>query len=41
VFKFGSLQATVRQERALPGWAGGVVLGVGVGVLALGLAKKR
>ena len=41
VFKFGSLQATVRQERALPGWAGGVVLGVGVGVLALGLVKKR
>ncbi len=41
VFKFGALQATVRRERVLPGWAGGVVLGVGVGILALGLAKKR
>ena len=41
LFKIGGLQATERQERALPGWAGGTVLGVGLGVLALGLAKKR
>ncbi len=41
VFKLGTLQASVRQERELPGWVGGTVLGVGVGVLALGLLKKR
>ena len=41
VLRLGSLHASVRQERALPGWIGGTVLGVGLGVLSLGLLKKR
>ncbi len=41
VFKFGTLQASVRQERQLPGWVGGTVLGFGLGLLSLGLLKKR
>ncbi len=41
VFKFGGIEATVRREHRLPGWVGGTVLGVGLGVLALGLLKKR
>ena len=41
VLKFGGLEASVRQERPLPGWVGGTALGIGLGVLALGLLKKR
>lgn len=41
VFKLGTLHASVRQERPLPGWVGGTVLGIGLGVLSLGLLKKR
>ncbi len=41
VFKLGGIQASVREERPLPGWVGGTVLGVGLGVLSLGLLKKR
>lgn len=41
VFKLGGLEATVRQERPLPGWIGGTVLGLGLGVLSMGLLKRR
>lgn len=40
VFKFGGLTASVRQERALPGWVGGSVLGAGLVLLSVGLLKR-
>jgi drug/metabolite transporter (DMT)-like permease len=40
VMKFGSFQATVRQEKTLPGWVGGVVLGGGVALLGTALFKR-
>ena len=40
VFKLGNLEAKVQQERALPGWVGGVVLGAGIVVLGAALMKR-
>jgi drug/metabolite transporter (DMT)-like permease len=40
VFKLGDLEAKVQQERALPGWVGGTVLGAGVVLLGAGLFKR-
>ncbi len=40
VLKFGGLSASVRQERALPGWVGGTVLGAGLVLLSVGLLKR-
>ena len=40
VLKLGNLEATVRQERQLPGWVGGTVLGAGLALLSLGLLKR-
>ncbi|MDE2261847.1 MAG: hypothetical protein KGL45_04930 [Gammaproteobacteria bacterium] len=40
VFKLGDLEAKMQQERTLPGWVGGVVLGAGVVLLGAGLAKR-
>ena len=40
VLKFGGLTATVRQERALPGWVGGTILGAGLVLLSAGLIKR-
>ncbi len=40
VLKFGGLEATVREERPLPGWVGGTVLGAGLVLLSVGLLKR-
>jgi drug/metabolite transporter (DMT)-like permease len=40
VFKLGDLEAKMQQERALPGWVGGVVLGAGIVLLGAGLFKR-
>lgn len=40
VFKFGDLEAKVQQERMLPGWVGGTVLGAGIVLLGAGLFKR-
>ncbi|MDE2051719.1 MAG: hypothetical protein KGJ72_11950 [Gammaproteobacteria bacterium] len=40
VFKLGDLEAKMQQERTLPGWVGGVVLGAGIVLLGAGLAKR-
>ena len=40
VLKFGGLEATVREERELPGWVGGTVLGAGLVLLSVGLLKR-
>lgn len=40
VFKLGSLEAKVQQDRALPGWVGGTVLGAGIILLGAGLFKR-
>ena len=40
VLKLGNLEAKMQQERTLPEWVGGVVLGVGVGLLGAGLLKR-
>ncbi len=40
VLKLGDLEAKVQQQRAVPGWVGGVLLGAG-GVLVVLGARKR
>lgn len=40
VFKLGDLEAKMQQERTLPGWVGGAVLGAGVVLLGAGLFKR-
>lgn len=40
VLKFGGLEATVREDRQLPGWVGGTVLGAGLVLLSVGLLKR-
>ena len=40
VFSFGGLQATMRQEHALPGWVGGMALGAGLVLLSMGLIRR-
>lgn len=40
VFKIAGVQASVRQEKTLPGWVGGTVLGAGFVLLAAGLLKR-
>lgn len=40
VFKLGDLEATMQQQRTLPGWVGGAVLGAGVVLLGTGLLRK-
>jgi drug/metabolite transporter (DMT)-like permease len=40
VFKFGDLEAKMQQERTLPDWVGGVVLGAGIVLLGTGLFKR-
>jgi len=40
VFKIGNVEARMQQERALPGWVGGAVLGAGVVLLGTGLLKR-
>jgi hypothetical protein len=40
VLKLGGLTASVSQERPLPGWVGGTVLGAGLVLLSVGLLKR-
>ena len=40
VFKIGDVEARMQQERALPAWVGGAVLGAGVVLLGTGLFKR-
>jgi drug/metabolite transporter (DMT)-like permease len=40
VVKFGGFQATVRQERQIPSWVGGVLLGGGVVLLGTLVLKR-
>lgn len=40
VIKLGNFQARVEQERTVPEWAGGVVLGAGVVLFGAGLSKR-
>jgi drug/metabolite transporter (DMT)-like permease len=40
VVKIGGFEANVNEERALPGWVGGVVLGGGVVLLGAALLKR-
>lgn len=40
VLKLGQFEAKVQQERTLPGWVGGAVLGAGVVLLGSGLFKR-
>jgi drug/metabolite transporter (DMT)-like permease len=40
VFKLGDLEAKVQQERTVPGWVGGAVLGAGVVLLGAGLLRR-
>ena len=39
VFKLGDLEARVQQQRPVPGWTGGITLGVGVVLLIFGLER--
>ena len=40
VFRLGNLEARMQQERTLPGWVGGAVLGAGIVLLGAGLVKR-
>jgi drug/metabolite transporter (DMT)-like permease len=40
VVKLGQFEANVREERSLPGWVGGIVLGAGVVLLGTALFKR-
>ncbi|HZT02698.1 MAG TPA: hypothetical protein VFA39_10590 [Steroidobacteraceae bacterium] len=40
VFKLGQLEARMQQERPLPGWVGGAVLGAGIVLLGAGLVRR-
>ena len=40
VLKLGNLEAKMQQERTLPAWVGGAVLGAGIVLLGAGLVKR-
>lgn len=40
VFKIGNVEARMQQERPLPGWVGGTLLGAGIIFLGTGLIKR-
>jgi drug/metabolite transporter (DMT)-like permease len=40
VVKLGQFEANVREERSVPGWVGGIVLGAGVVLLGTALIKR-
>lgn len=40
VLKLGNLEARMQQERTLPGWVGGAVLGAGIVLLGAGLVRR-
>lgn len=40
VLKLGNIEAKVQQQRAVPGWVGGILLGAGCVLLVVGLKKS-
>ena len=40
VVKLGDLEAKVQQQRTVPGWVGGVLLGAGCVLLVFGVKKR-
>ena len=40
VFKLGDIEAKMQQEHLVPGWVGGLALGAGVVLLAVGLKRR-
>lgn len=40
VFKLGNIEAKMHQERAVPGWAGGMALGAGLVLTVMGFRKN-
>lgn len=40
LFKVGGVHASIRQDKTLPGWVGGTVLGAGVLLLGVALMKR-
>jgi drug/metabolite transporter (DMT)-like permease len=40
VLKLGDLEAKVQQQRTVPGWVGGTLLGAGCVLLVLGIRKR-
>ena len=40
VLRLGNLEAKMQQERTLPGWVGGIVVGAGIVLLGAGLFKR-
>ena len=40
VLKFGDLEATVQEERPVPGWAGGIALGAGLVLVGVGFRRR-
>lgn len=41
VLKLGDIEATVKEQRPLPGWVGGALLGAGCVLVVVGLNKPR
>ena len=39
VFKLGDIEAKMQEERSIPGWVGGVLLGAGGVLVILGVKK--
>jgi hypothetical protein len=40
VLKLGDLEAKVQQQRTVPGWVGGTLLGAGCVLLVFGIRKR-
>jgi hypothetical protein len=40
VLKLGDLEAKVQQQRTVPGWVGGALLGAGCVLLVIGVRKR-
>jgi hypothetical protein len=40
VLKLGQVEAKVQREHPVPGWAGGIALGAGIVLLAVGFRKQ-
>jgi hypothetical protein len=40
VLKIGEVEAKIRQQRSVPGWAGGIALGAGAVLLVVGLKRR-
>jgi hypothetical protein len=40
VLKLGDLEAKVQQQRSVPGWVGGTLLGAGCVLLVFGVKKR-